>query len=254
MRLMNAFSNTMFKGTGEVEAVIRNQVYKVDINNEESVNKLIHDLKTNTGLDYKVFKETRGNKNTVLYQADLFSPQGDYLHYIGNGNDQGGEIEQPMNCSSFYRLFSGCKDLIILDLSKWDTTDVVDMSRMFAGCESIISLNVSNWDTSAVTDMSSMFEGCELLDALGMDGWNTSNVTDMYAMFSNCVNLSRVPCQKWDIHNVKDRSMMFYNCNRLEKPNWDEGYHGSCPDYYNEEEKALFSEQIERAMHNAIWG
>ena len=40
------------------------------------------------------------------------------------------------------------------DISKWDTSNVNDMSYMFDGCESLNSLpDISKWDTSNVEDM-----------------------------------------------------------------------------------------------------
>ena len=41
------------------------------------------------------------------------------------------------------------------------------MSRMFDGCNSLISLpDISKWNTSNVTDMSGMFDGCNSLISL----------------------------------------------------------------------------------------
>lgn len=254
MNYMNAFSNTLFDSIGETEAVIRNQVYRVDFSSEASLNKLISDLKQNTGLEYKIFKETRGRKNFVLYRDDLYNVQDGYLHYKGNGNEQGGELEQPLNSSSLHGLFNNCKDIILLDLSKWQTSGIVDMSSMFERCDSLISLEPSNWDTSSVVDMSSMFAGCRVLDALGMDNWNTSNVEDMHEMFLDCTHIRFLPCEKWNINKVKDKSLMFYNCASLNnKPSWSEEHSFYCPDYLNEEERKSFTEEMERSLRSALW-
>jgi len=55
-------------------------------------------------------------------------------------------------------------DLESLDLSKWDTSKVTNMSSMFENC-SVTDLSLSYgfnnsnyWDTSKVTNMSSMFK------------------------------------------------------------------------------------------------
>ena len=45
------------------------------------------------------------------------------------------------------------------DLSRWDTSKVLDMYEMFAHCWQFDS-DISLWDTSSVTDMDGMFGGC----------------------------------------------------------------------------------------------
>ena len=56
-------------------------------------------------------------------------------------------------------MFDGCKSLKALpDISKWDTSNVKDMSYMFAGFENIP--DISKWNTSNVKNMSHMFAGC----------------------------------------------------------------------------------------------
>ena len=52
-------------------------------------------------------------------------------------------------------MFYGCKSLKSLpDISKWNTSNVTDMSRMFYCFSSLSSLpDISKWKTSNVTDM-----------------------------------------------------------------------------------------------------
>ena len=56
-------------------------------------------------------------------------------------------------------MFKGCSKLASLDVPKWNTSQVTDMSWMFNGCSKLTSLDLSNFDTSKVTDMSYMFYG-----------------------------------------------------------------------------------------------
>ena len=61
---------------------------------------------------------------------------------------------------------------------------------MFAGCQSLTNLDLSNFDTSNVITMSSMFAGCKNLKTIYTgDGWNTSKVKRSKEMFANCPNL-----------------------------------------------------------------
>ena len=62
-------------------------------------------------------------------------------------------------------MFYGCISLISLpDLSKWNTSNVENMSFMFSRCNSLNSLpDLSKWNTSNVNNMSEMFSGDESL-------------------------------------------------------------------------------------------
>jgi len=63
------------------------------------------------------------------------------------------------------------------------------MCYMFYECKSLISLSdLSKWDTSNVEDMSCMFYRCSSLKELNLSNFNTNNATDMYGMFNGCSN------------------------------------------------------------------
>lgn len=58
-----------------------------------------------------------------------------------------------------HRMFAGSQNILSLDLSKWDTSKVTDMSSMFLNCNNLTQIIVGdNWDTSKVINMASMFE------------------------------------------------------------------------------------------------
>lgn len=55
-------------------------------------------------------------------------------------------------------IFSGCKSLTNLDLSKWDTSNVTDMSYMFNSCNNLSGeITIMNPN---VTSYTYMFTGC----------------------------------------------------------------------------------------------
>ena len=60
-------------------------------------------------------------------------------------------------------MFCSCESLASLDVSHFDTSQVVNMSGMFWYCENMKSLDVSHFDTSQVTDMSGMFITVKIL-------------------------------------------------------------------------------------------
>ena len=52
--------------------------------------------------------------------------------------------------TSTYRMFYECDDIIEIDLSHFDTSNVENMNYMFSGCTSLTSLNLTNFNTSSV--------------------------------------------------------------------------------------------------------
>ena len=137
-------------------------------------------------------------------------------------------------------MFSGCNELTSLDVSKFNTSRVTDMSFMFGGfkltsldvtsfdtsrvtnmyamfscCKSLTTLDLSGFDTSRVTTMGNMFHYCESLTSLDLSSFDTSKVTDMYQMFGKCSKLTTLNLSSFDTSNVKNISYMFYGCGEL---------------------------------------
>ena len=90
--------------------------------------------------------------------------------------------------------------------TKWNTSNVTNMSDMFWQCSGLTSLDVSGWDTSKVTNMNQMFHGCNKLETLYLSGWDTSKVTTMNGMFNSCSKLKKIimkGCSKATIENIR---------------------------------------------------
>lgn len=81
-------------------------------------------------------------------------------------------------------MFQGCSALTSVDLSKFNTANVIDMQYMFDGCKSLASLDVSMFDTGNVLNMCNMFSGCSSLTELDLMNFSTSNVQTMDNMFA----------------------------------------------------------------------
>ena len=73
----------------------------------------------------------------------------------------------------------------------WDD-NINSCECMFRKCSNIIEINLSNFDTSQVTAMWSMFNGCSSLTSLDLSNFNTSQVSYMDYMFSGCINLEYI--------------------------------------------------------------
>ena len=116
------------------------------------------------------------------------------------------------------------KNILEIDLSNFDTSEVTNMGGMFYGMSNLSTLNVSNFDTSKVTDMSLMFHGMRGLTALNLSSFNTSQVTDMRNMFYGMSNLTTLNLSNFDTSKVTSMGLMFYgmsNVTALDLSNFD---------------------------------
>ena len=108
-------------------------------------------------------------------------------------------------------MFSCCESLTELDVSKFDTSKVTDMSRMFSRCGSLTELDVSGFDTSKATYTSGMFVECWGLTELAVSDFDTSQVMNMSYMFygtnRNYINESII--SEWTIKDDCDTTEMF---------------------------------------------
>ena len=86
-------------------------------------------------------------------------------------------------------MFYFCSSLTNLDLSNFNTQNVINMESMFYNCTSLTNLNLSNFNTQNVTNMGNMFNDCCSLINLNLSNFNTQNVTNMGNMFSDCKSL-----------------------------------------------------------------
>ncbi|MQO29431.1 BspA family leucine-rich repeat surface protein, partial [Segatella copri] len=119
------------------------------------------------------------------------------------------------NVTDMSRMFSNCQTLTSLDVTKFNTANVTNMSRMFSNCSKLTSLDVTKFNTANVTDMSRMFEICQTLTSLDVTKFNTANVTNMSGMFYYCSKLTSLDVTKFNTANVTNMSTMFSNCQTL---------------------------------------
>ena len=91
---------------------------------------------------------------------------------------------------------------INFDISKWNVSNVKDMSYMFSN-SSFTGENgdLSKWDVSNVQNMSYMLANSEFNNDISL--WNVSNVIKMRGMFFNS-KFNR-DISEWDVSNVKDK-------------------------------------------------
>ena len=77
-------------------------------------------------------------------------------------------------------MFENCLKLESVDISNFNTSNVITLENMFKDCNSITNINIGpNFNTTKVTTMESMFENCYALTTLDLSTFDTTNVTTM---------------------------------------------------------------------------
>ena len=107
------------------------------------------------------------------------------------------------------------------DLSSFDTSNVKTMAGMFAGNLSLESIDLHYFDTSNVTSMSYMFVLATLLKSIDLSNFDTSNVTNMVSMFNGASSLKSIDLSNFDTSKVINMGSMFSGTSSLEEVNLD---------------------------------
>ena len=119
------------------------------------------------------------------------------------------------NCE---RIFQNCSNLISIDLSKFDTSNVTSMGWMFNHCLKLKEIKgIDRFNTSNVNKMNSMFQECNEIEYLDLSNFDTNNVTDMRWMFDECHKLKKIKgIKKINTSKVDNMKAMFQDCNEIE--------------------------------------
>ena len=96
-----------------------------------------------------------------------------------------------------------------IDLSSFNTSEVITMNTMFYMMNSLKSIDVSGFNTSKVTDMNAMFDLTGVIEQLDVSNFDTSNVTDMKWMFFGLNKLKKLNLTNFDTSRVTNMYGMF---------------------------------------------
>lgn len=219
-----------------------NTEFVVDVNSKESREECSRELNRISGKHYEWCKETEGKNHWVLYDTAMYSKVygGDDLNALTYNSGCGLTPIIPVNATSCTAMFEKCED--ILDLSRFNTHNIVTMSDMFAYyrgteldvsmldtgnvesftsmffcCNKLKELNLLNLNTTKAIDMGCMFWNCSSLVELDLSSFSTELVQSMHHMFWNCRNLRTVDLSSFSTVNVKDMEGMFKDCRKLYK-------------------------------------
>ena len=119
--------------------------------------------------------------NKVLNKFSSYNP----FEYIINGATTGYTLNEDFNnitirfnqiITSSSNMFDGLDNMIEVDLSKVDFSQVTTMDSMFKDCKKLININFGNINTSSVTDMDYLFCWCDSLTSVDVSKFDTSKL------------------------------------------------------------------------------
>lgn len=253
-------SNTDFSTAEEREEIIEEII--------EEREKCIKEILEVTGKHYGWYKEITGNKNWILYDTEQYEVRNfDDIEHLVFGRDLmdaetflcvrkdfKGKLHLPINSSTCSFMFVDI-NVPKIDLTEFDTTNVVNMDYMFLkadlgdrfkvnsstgtqantsdqntltlNTEGVISmsgmfkdckvkhLDLSSLRTHNVTDFSDMFYNCDDLIDLNVDGFDTSKAEDLCGMFHGCYKLTQLNVKHFNVNSVLNMSYLFSGCRSL---------------------------------------
>ena len=166
-----------------------------------------------------------GNKNILSVSSNNIIPCPTYVyqnevnkditdcHYI-DITEENSEIRLEWTNIDFYTtkgMFDNCKDITEIDMTKFDTSLVTDMSEMFSMCSSLESLNVSNLNTEKVETFESMFSNCTNLISINLESFTNPSAISLSRMFYGCINLEYINIKNFEEKENIILDEMFFN-------------------------------------------
>lgn len=157
-KFSEASSSLIQDENGILRFRLNGQTYSLNINSKEEREKVKEEVSAVSLAKYNWFRETTGDRHWVLYNIEMYEVKDSYLHYK-ESSDLAPVI--PINATSCYSMFYGCKNLWTLDLSSFSTENIKNFSYMFSGCENLYHIDVSDkWNTDAAITADNVFEDC----------------------------------------------------------------------------------------------
>ncbi len=119
-----------------------------------------------------------------------------------------------INMEKMFRNTSSLETLILGENFK--TNNVKSMNSMFCGATSIENFDfIKNFDTSQTTNMLNMFKGMNI-ESLDLSNFDTSKVTNMNGMFNGMTNLTTIKVSnKFVTTSVTESTDMFASSTNL---------------------------------------
>ena len=148
------------------------------------------------------YSDWENNQNCV----DMNKPNGITLSYYI-------KLKWNNEVTSLSCLFYNITNILIVDLSQFNSTLVESTRYLFYNCQSLTSINFNNFISSNIKDMQYMFYNCSSLVSIDLSSFDTSKVTSFSGMFFGCTSLKSINISNFKTRFLIDTSYMFCGCN-----------------------------------------
>lgn len=224
---------------GELRSVAKNESQRVEAEKkrEEYTDKIhatLGEAERLAALRKKEYEQEMEVRKVV--EAEPKDPQYNIWFDTKTGTVKRTPVEDHLSCTT-YRVYymgaytvkgrlgrfsapygdSGNQYVKELDLSRWDTTLITDVSAMFYSWKALRSVNFDGWTMKNVRDANGMFENCDCLKYIDTSSWQMKSLQNAGFMFSYCTGLDALDTSSWDLSNIKWTRSMFQNCSSLKK-------------------------------------
>ena len=146
---------------------------------------------------YAFLKFNREGQVQVLGESFNDLPNAIYINDV----QIEGEISKTVNINN------ATTEIVKLEWRRKLTT----CSGMFYNIQEIVEIDLSQFDSSEVTDMSAMFDTCTFLNRINLNGFKTSSVKNMAGMFRSNERLLELDLSQFDTSKVENMYQLFYN-------------------------------------------
>ena len=189
------------------------------------------DLKPSNNYDSEIHLITQGKgTQNILNNAFEFDPSEVIVNgYLNNSCKKTCYLTDDINnitlkfselINSCEKMFKGLENILEIDLSYFDVSQVTSMHEMFKGCSYLVNVILSNSNTYKLNNISSMFYSCKSLETINFGHIDTSSVENMQHLFCGCSQISSIDLSKLDTSKVTSMFSMFYNCSNLKSINF----------------------------------
>lgn len=116
---------------------------------------------------------------------------------------------------SISNMFLNQTNLIEVDFSNFNSSNINSMESTFLNCTSLERVNFINFDSSNILSMNNAFENCIRLSELNLSSFNITNLGSMDSTFKNCESLTLLDLSGFELDINISHNDVFLNVYNL---------------------------------------
>ena len=194
------------------EIIMTINIEEDEINNIQD-DSLLSNYKKNCFFMNSEFFLKLGSHIKIFIDEDEYNLNSLRNYYFSKGNHII-QLEFDFSLSNCNNMFSGCKHIINIDFTFFDTTLVTSANNMFYNCEKLKEVNFINFKN--VINFSGLFYGCINLKNVIFPE-KIIHMFNICYMFYNCKNIEYIDLSSFDTSNTKFMCWMFLGCSNLKE-------------------------------------